>query len=305
MGTHREIGSSRSGDATERSEALEYIMGADVPQSRSPDWRLSMEKFIFAAALVAICIPGTVAAQNVFDGTWKLDIGKFTMPEKPDEFYLVDGVYECRTCDVPFKVKADGTDQPISGNPYVDTVAIKVVNDHEVEETDKKGGKTVATATFMISPDGNTLMVKFSDSSNTNGGPPMTGNGQSSRVAKGPVGSHLVSGSWRMSKVDNMSDNATTWSYKVNGGEITMSSATGQTYTAKLDGTEASMRGDPGIDRVSVKLIGTNTLEETDYHNGKVVVVFKMTVEADGKTANIIFDDRLSNRTNGAVAIKQ
>jgi hypothetical protein len=264
-----------------------------------------MKRLIFAAAFVAVCVPGTVVAQNVFDGTWKLDISKFTMPEKPDEYYLVDGMYECKTCDVPFKVKADGTDQPISGNPYVDTVAFKVVSDHETEETDKKGGKVVATYAVTVSPDGDTLTVKFSDASNTNGGPPMVGKGELTRVAKGPAGSHLISGSWRMAKVEDMSDNATTWSYKVNGDEITMSSPTGQTYTAKLDGTEAPMKGDPGIDHVSVKMAGTNTLEETDTHDGKVVVVFTMTVEPDGKTAKIVFDDRLSNRTNGAVATKQ
>jgi hypothetical protein len=264
-----------------------------------------MKKLILAGALAAICIPGTVAAQKVLEGTWKLDISKFKMPEKPDEFYLVDGMYECKSCDVPFKVKADGKDQPISGNPYVDTVAIKVVSDHEVDETDKKGGKVVATSTATISPDGNTLAVTFSDGSNTNGGPPVTGKGQSSRVAKGPTGSHLISGSWRVSRMDALSDNATTWSYKVNGDELTMTSPTGQTYTAKLDGTEAPMKGDPGIDHVSVKMIGTNTLQETDSHDGKVVVVFKMTVEPDGKTAKIVFDDKLANRTNGAVATKQ
>jgi hypothetical protein len=264
-----------------------------------------MKRFILAAACAAICVPGMVAAQKALEGTWKLDISKFTMPEKPDQYYLVDGMYECRTCDVPFKVKADGTDQLISGNPYVDTVAFKVVNDHETEETDKKGGKVVSTYAVTISPDGNTLTVKYSDGSNTNGGPPMVGKGEFTRVAKGPAGSHLISGSWRFAKVEDMSDNATTWSYKVNGDEITMSSPTGQTYTARLDGTEAPMKGDPGIDHVSVKMAGPNTLQETDTHNGKVVVVFTMTVEPDGKTAKIVFDDRLSNRTNGAVATKQ
>jgi hypothetical protein len=264
-----------------------------------------MKRFILATACAVICVPGTVAAQKAFEGTWKLDVSKFTVPEKPDEYYLVNGMYECRTCDVPFKVKADGTDQAISGNPYVDTIAFKVVSDHETEETDKKGGKVVATYAVTISPDGNTLTIKYSDASNTNGGPPMVGKGELERVAKGPAGSHLISGSWRLAKVESMSDNATTWSYKVNGDEITMSSPTGQTYTAKLDGTEAPMKGDPGIDHVSVKMVGTNTLEETDTHDGKVVVVFTMTVEPDGKTAKIVFDDRLSNRTNGAVATKQ
>jgi hypothetical protein len=232
-------------------------------------------------------------------------MNKVDFPKKPDVFLLQNGMYACKTCTPPYEIKADGSDQAVSGHPYFDTVAIKVLNDHAIEETDKKGGKVVATSTSTVSSDGNTVMFEFSDSSNTNGGPPVTGKGEATRVAKGPAGSNAISGSWRTTKMESLSDNAIVWAYKVSGDEITMTSQTGQSYTAKLNGTDAPMKGDPGVSSVSVKMIGKDTLEETDKRSGKVIAVFKMTVAADGKTGKASVDDKLQNRTTEFAVTKQ
>jgi hypothetical protein len=264
-----------------------------------------MKRLSFFVVLSALLVPTLAAAQSAFDGTWKIDMNKVDFPKKPDVFLLQNGMYACKTCTPPYEIKADGSDQAVSGHPYFDTVAIKVVNDHAIEETDKKGGKVVATSTSTVSPDGNTVMFEFSDSSNTNGGPPVTGKGEATRVAKGPAGSNAISGSWRTTKMEGLSDNAIVWTYKVSGDEIAMRSQTGQSYTAKLNGTDAPMKGDPGVSSVSVKMIGKDTLEETDKRSGKVIAVFKMTVAADGKTAKASVDDKLQNRTTEFAVMKQ
>ena len=95
------------------------------------------------------------------------------------------------------------------------------------------------------------------------------------------------------------------FTFKVNGEKITMTNPTGQTYTAKLDGTDAPNKGDPGITSVSVKMRGKDTLEETDKLDGKVIGVFKMTVEGDGKTAKASYDDERQKRTTDYVVTKQ
>jgi hypothetical protein len=264
-----------------------------------------MKKLFFLVALAALLLPMLASAQSALDGTWKIDLNKVDFSKKPDMFLLQDGMYDCKTCTPPYKIKADGTDQSVSGHPYYDTVAIKVVSDHEIEETDKKNGKVVATSTSTVSSDDNTLMFSFSDASNTNGGPPVTGKGEATRVAKGPAGSNAISGSWRTTKMEGMSDNATVWSYKVSGDEITMTNPTGQSYTAKFNGGDAPMKGDPGISSVSVKMMGKDTLEETDKREGKVIGVFKMTVAADGKTAKASYDDKLQKRTTDFDVMKQ
>jgi hypothetical protein len=179
-----------------------------------------------------------------------------------------------------------------------------VISDHEIEETDKKNGKTVATSTTTVAPAGNTMTIEFNDSSNTNAAP-VAGKGEATRVAKGPAGSNAISGSWRTTKFETISDNAITWTYKVSGDELTMTTPTGQSYTAKLDGTEAPFKGDPGTTGVSVKMAGKDTLEETDKRGDKVITVSKMTLEPDGKTAKIVSEDKLRGTTIQFVAEKQ
>ena len=264
-----------------------------------------MKKLFFLAAFAALMLPTLAVAQSAFDGTWKIDMNKVDFPKKPDVYVLQNGMYDCKTCAPPYQVKADGADQPVTGHPYFDTVAVKVVNDHEVEMTQKKNGKVVATSTTTVSPDGKTVMFSFSDSSNTNGGPPVTGKGEAVRVAKGPAGSNAISGSWRTTKIESMSDNATTWTYKVSGDEITMTNPTGQSYTAKLNGADAPMKGDPGVSGVSVKMMGKDTLEETDKRDGKVIGVFKMKVASDGKTAKASYEDKLQKTTTDFDVTKQ
>ena len=264
-----------------------------------------MKRLSFVVMFSALLVPTLAAAQSALNGTWKIDMSKVDFPEKPDVFVLQKGMYTCKTCVPPYTVKADGKDYAVKGHPYYDTVAIKVVDDHTIDETDKKDGKVVATSTSTVSGDGDTLHFSFSDSSNTNGGPAVTGRGQAARVAKGPAGSAPISGSWRTTGIQGLSENATVFTYKVSGEEITMVAPTGQTYTAKLGGPDAPMSGDPGVTSVSVKMVGTNTFEETDKRNGKVIGVFTMTVAADGKTAKGSFDDKLQNRTSAFVAEKQ
>jgi hypothetical protein len=249
-------------------------------------------------------LPLLAVAQSPFDGTWKVDMNKVDFPKKPDVYLVQNGMYECKSCVPAIKVKADGQDQPVSGHPYFDSVAVKVINDHEIEETDKKDGKVVGTVTTTVSSDGKTATFDFTDSSNTNAAP-VTGKGEAVRVAKGPAGSNAISGSWRTTKMQSLSDNAITWTYKVDGDMLTMTSPTGQTYTAKMNGTEAPMKGDPGVTTVSVKMMGKDTLEETDRRDGKIISVTKSTVSSDGKTMKVDSDDKLRGSTMKFEAMKQ
>ena len=262
-----------------------------------------MRKIYLVAALSLLLMPLLASAQSPFDGTWKVDMNKVDFPKTPDVYLLQNGMYECKSCIPPISVKADGSDQPVTGHPYYDTVAIKVLNNHEIEETNKKDGKTVATSKTMVSSDGNTMTFEFSDSSNTNAAP-VTGKGEEMRVgAKPPAGANMISGSWRTTKLENISDNGITWTYKVSGDELTMTSPTGQSYTAKMNGTDAPMKGDPGITSVSVKKIGNNTIEETDKRDGKVIGVMKATV--NGNTMNATYEDKRNGSTMKYTATKQ
>jgi hypothetical protein len=111
-----------------------------------------MKTLLGIGLLACLLTPGLATAQNAFDGTWKLNLNPAEPPKKPDVFLLQDGMYQCKTCVPPIDIKADGQDQKVSGDPYHDTVSIRVVDDHTMEETDKKDGKIVTTTKVTVSP---------------------------------------------------------------------------------------------------------------------------------------------------------
>src|SRR6202521_572169 len=297
---------SRVGVAGGRAEL--YSSGHSEGPRNNPRQFLNgeetMKKLLWFVLLLSLLTPGLAMAQSVFDGTWKVDLKTAQFPTKPDVYVLQNGMYHCKTCVPAIGIKADGQDQKVTGHPYFDTMSIKLVDDRTIEETDKKNGKVVATSKTWASTDGNKLMFEFTDSSDSNADP-VTGKGEETRVAKGPAGSHAISGSWRASKMESVSDNGLVFTYKVAGDSLTMTNLTGQSYTAKLDGTDAPYKGDPGTTSVSVKSMGKNTIEETDQRDGKVTTIARMTVAAKGKTMTVAIDDKLHGTTSQFVAEKQ
>src|SRR5580693_9261124 len=97
-----------------------------------------MKRVVISALLL---VPAAALAASAFDGTWKTRMDSFKVTGKPDVFQIVDGVYTCSSCVPEIKVKADGTDQKVSGQSYYDSVAVKVVDAHTVQITDRNAGK--------------------------------------------------------------------------------------------------------------------------------------------------------------------
>jgi hypothetical protein len=86
-------------------------------------------------------------AADPFTGTWKIDLSQAKFSQKPIKIELANGTYKCLSCDPPITVKADGTDQPVSGQPGFDTFSVHVVDDHHLEAVAKKALSTDTTYT--------------------------------------------------------------------------------------------------------------------------------------------------------------
>ena len=262
-----------------------------------------MRKLLFAGLLLGLVLPVTAYAQSPFDGTWKINLDKAHLPTKPNVYVLSDGIYQCRSCKPAYRVKADGADHAVTGHPYYDTVAISVVNDNTIKETNKKAGKVVSTSTTTVAPDGNSLTFEFSDSSSSNA-EPVTGTGSATRVAKGPPNSAPISGSWRTTSFKSISDNGLTFTYKVEGDTLTMT-----TPRSKLHGkngwNRSPVKGDPGVTSVSVKKRGDNGVVESDSRNGVVISTSTSTVATDGRSMTIAVEDKLHGSTMLLLAEKQ
>lgn len=260
-----------------------------------------MRKLWLAALLLPIVV---WAADSPFTGTWTMDLSKVQFPDKPDTRVLQGGKFQCTTCVPAVDIKADATDQPTPGTKYRDTLAVKVIDDRTVEYTSKKSGKVIATERETLSADGKTVTVEFI--SYPEGSPqPVTGKVTLVRVAAGPAGSHGLSGSWRAEKVDTVSSNGLTFTFKGSSDGLMMSGMTGEGYDAKFDGKDYPIKGDRAGATVLLTRVSDSSIDETIKVDGKVVAVNRMTVSTDGKTLTVKSEDKERGRTTSWVATKR
>jgi hypothetical protein len=263
-----------------------------------------VNKFVLTTMPALLLLPALALAQSALVGTWKADLSNMQQPTKPSRVLLAKGVYHCQTCVPAYAVKADGQDHAVTGHPYYDSVAITVIDANTVQEIDKKGGKTVTTSKTTISSDGKTMMFDQTDSSNSDGAPVLA-KGEATQVAKGPAGSHAISGSWRTTKLTNVSDNGLLTTYALSGTTLKMTTPTGQSYSAPVDGTDSPFMGDPGQTSVSIKRVNDSTVDETDRRDGKVIGSAHISVSTDGKTMTVAWKDALHGSSGSFTAMKQ
>ena len=251
-------------------------------------------------------LPALAFAQSPFDGTWKTNMTASKLSQKPYEFSLNNGTYSCGSCVPKMEnVKADGHDQNVAapGRDY-DTLAVKIVDDHSARFTGKKAGKPVYEQTRSTSRDGSTLTIA-SMNYPADGSQAFKTEVKFTRVGKAPAGANATSGSWRIQNVSE-DEAGLTSTWKRSGDGLSMSTPTGVSWEAKLDGKEYPVKGS-SYDRytVSVKSLGDRSIEATYRRDGKVATVDKITVSADGKQMTIVADNKLSGRISTYIDEKQ
>lgn len=255
-------------------------------------------KKLFAILLL---LPLFAWAQSPFDGTWKVNVNTAHLAEKPETFALQKGEYTCSTCIPKIAIKADGSDQKVPGAKEYDTLAVKPVDDKTVQYTRKKDGKVTEESTETVSADGKTLTVNFTE--HPQQGQPVTGKLLFTRVSAGSSGSHACSGSWRIQKVENVSENGLLFTLKGTPDGLSMTSGTGESYDAKFDGKDYPIERDRAGGTISLKKIDANTIEETYKQDGKPVSINRLTVK--GKTLTFNTSDPRRGTKQSFTAEKQ
>jgi hypothetical protein len=258
-----------------------------------------MNKVLMSALLLA---PAAALAASAFDGTWKMRVDSIQVTGKPDVWVIAEGIYSCSSCDPPVdKLPADGAFHKVSGHAYYDEMQVRVIDARTVEITQRQNGKTVAVGTMQAAADGNSFTNKLTS---FQGAQPVTGTFVEKRVAAGPPGAHVLSGSWLQDRVTDANDALRTVSITMTADGFGLQ-ANGQSYNAKFDGRQYPVTGDPGNTQVVLKKINARTVQETDYRQGKVVDEIQITAAADGKTVMMSDKDVAHGQTTTAIFDKQ
>jgi len=243
-----------------------------------------------------------LTAPAAIEGTWKIDRHTIHLPAKSIDLLVQGGKFECKSCDPPFTVKADGSDQTMTGMPASDTIAVKVLDARSIEQTRKKYGRVVSVEKMTVSADWKTATLAISDHTLTL---TETSTINLTRAGIGPEGSHEVSGSWKETGFADIPDSKLLFTYQVQGQMVSKSTPSGESYTASLDGSPTTSDVGSETRNLSIRAIGNNTLEETSKHNGKVVDVQTLVLAPNGKTMTITDKNLVDGTTSSMVAIKQ
>ena len=76
-------------------------------------------------------------------------------------------------------------------------------------------------------------------------------------------------------------------------------------FDAKFDGNFYPVEDDPAHTMVMLKLLDSNTVEQTNKREGKIVSVLRLTVAPDGKTIHASYENKEDNTTTRSEMRKQ
>lgn len=243
----------------------------------------------------------TAATADGINGTWKADIDSVKFDQKPDEYLLQAGQYSCKSCVPSYAVAADGAFHAVQ-TPYADSMSVKVVDDHNIVRTARKGSRQIGETKVAISADGNTLTGSFTDTS-VEGAPAQKGEYTENRVGPAPAGAHAVSGQWQPSKLSNFNEESLTVAFNIEGDTVHFSSPSGYSYDAKIGGPDVPIKGDISGATAAITKSGDSYVE-TDKRDGKVISVTTFAAGADGKL-NVVSENKLDGSKTSWTATRQ
>jgi hypothetical protein len=137
---------------------------------------MNRKNFVRIGALLVLVLTAGLAYAAVnagLMGTWKINEAKSKVAAGAPKNSTV--VYEMAGDNVKVAIdgtdakgqayhsdwtgKFDGKDYALTGDPSADTRSYKVIDDHTILGTTKKGGKEINTARIVLSADGKTRTV--------------------------------------------------------------------------------------------------------------------------------------------------
>ena len=137
-----------------------------------------MKKLFRVVSVVVLALGGSgqMSAQtDAHMGIWKLNVAKSKFApsralksetrtyEPTGDGYKLGGQRvdaDGSTHTESFTVKYDGKDTPFEGDAYgADTVAVKLVDAHHIDATEKKGGKLLYKTKVVVSDDGKVMTI--------------------------------------------------------------------------------------------------------------------------------------------------
>lgn len=242
---------------------------------------------------------GSVAAENPFAGTWKLNPAKSHLTGDTMEFADAgSGAIRGTVGGVSYTFKTDGKPSLIGGG-Y--TVAWKPLDANTWEVTNKKDERVASVDTYKLSPDGKTINIE------SKGTKPNGESFNDTYVYERIAGQSGLLGTWKSTEVK--SSFGALLEIKASGTDgLALSIPDFQiTCNAKFDGKDYPATGPTIADAITLALTrtGPRSFKTLMKGNGTPLATDTYTVSADGKIMKSVSTPVGANESQTAIYERQ
>ena len=239
-------------------------------------------KLVLGAALVAACVPVCHAADNPWNGTWKLNEAKSKMTGGTDTISKdASGKFTVASSGLTFSFGCDGAQYPLPGGRML---ACTKTSDMALHLVITAGSDELAQMDRTLSDGGKTMTVV--ETGKAQDGTPFHDTVTYTKISAGS--GDAWTGTWQNTKMEVTTHGVAVVEAKADSITFTYP-MTKSTLTAKLDGTPAAEQGphpEEGL-LVSLTADGPLTIREVDTYSGTAVEHDVMSVTPDGKTMTV------------------
>lgn len=229
------------------------------------------------------CTAEAAQAVSPFDGLWVVDLKTQMGQAGFDKYLVARGIYKCESCTPPRSYSADGKTRPVPGtNPVISesvtisgprTIVTRIVEPEMSRETTMTVAQDNRTATYVSLDQwpgrSKRLRTEY----------------VAERVAQGPAGAHLVSGSWRGLRYIEVPEQYRSVYLKESRGQFTRSDYRYGRYTATIGGAPVPVTGDgKNIFKATVRASDPRTRVETILLKGTPLVEKTYHLSTDGRS---------------------
>lgn len=249
-----------------------------------------MRRFCAVVGATMVLIASVAAAnppseaRDPFSGRWRLDTQTIGLSNSQLLIALDEkGFGRSTGTAVESKTPADGNFHSAGENGYVDSIAVKIVSDNEVHETNMVKGRLAYESRYLLTENGQVLnwfVTSHANATRTAVKSSTTWRRVEDRLIKG----HRLAGKWQQTGV-SLADGANDWILTLSEAVFSNRSLQGSGYTARINGAAVPNVGDSAGATVSIVRPDADTIVE--YHALKGLVSAILVLQANRDVASL------------------
>lgn len=219
-------------------------------------------------ALSGLGFPILCFAETPFAGSWVVQPELTTYSGRQLSFSIERGEYKRTSCVPTPAVPTDGKEHPITGDSYVQSMSVRLLDRDRVEVVEKIGGNLTWKGTYTVANDKKSMILKYED---RRAAKAVTGTVQFAREGDVIANAHLLSGTWKPEKLLDLSATGLSMTFRDTDNGLAMTASDGRTYDAEFDRDDQPLKG--YLDGASVRVFrgSLNHFQVNRKQNGVLV----------------------------------